>query len=97
MATSPRDVFLAAYIRDQWLGQLDDAYLTPYQIMHGFLSEDSAKPNTVTVVDSLGTVSFNAAMTEEVYPDTMLNPDGIVPYFNAFGPPGDVKVCRLTC
>ena len=93
MATSPRDEELANYIRDQWESQIDEAYLTPYEIMHGFLSEDANKPNRVTVVDpTTYEISFELRKSEIVYPEYMKDPETIVPYYSAFGPPGDVQV-----
>ena len=98
MATSPRDEELANYIRDTWKEQLDEAYLNPYEIMHGFLSEDENKPNRVTVVDpESGDEYFEARKSEIVYPEYMNNSETIVPYYSAYGPPGDVRVrCSLT-
>jgi len=91
MATSPRDEELARYVRDQWQEQLDEAYLTPYDLMHGFLS-DTKQPNSVTVVDENEVVQSKLRMSEIVYEEYMKDPESIVPYFNAFGPSGDVKV-----
>ena len=93
MATSPRDVELAEYIKNRWETQVDEAYLNPYEIMHGFLSEDPDKPNRVTVVDpSTSDIHFELRKSEIVYPDVMKNPETIVPYYSAYGPPGDVQV-----
>ena len=93
MATSPRDVELANYIKEMWSEQIDEAYLTPYEVMHGFVSEDPEKPNRVTVVEPVsGEVHFELRKSEIVYPDVMANPETIVPYYSAYGPPGDVQV-----
>nr|XP_018669452.1 N-acetylated-alpha-linked acidic dipeptidase-like protein [Ciona intestinalis] len=91
MATSPRDEELANHIQALWSEQLDSSELKPYKIMHGLLSEDPAKPNVFTVVDENGLEYFTSRQTEIVYDEYMKNPETIVPYFNAFGPPGDVK------
>jgi len=96
MATSPRDVELADYILEKWRSQIDEAYLTPYEIMHGFLSEDPNKPNRVTVVEpSTNDVYFELRKSEIVYPEVMNAADTIVPYYSAYGPPGDVQVSNI--
>ncbi|KAK3598383.1 hypothetical protein CHS0354_034557 [Potamilus streckersoni] len=79
----------AKELRDFWLNVgLDHVTITPYRVLLSY--PQVGDPNFVELLTTNGTVLYKSSLTEKI-----INPEenktGVVPPFNAFSAPGDVK------
>ena len=88
MPASDESYEQAVYMRDEWLKQgLDTAELKRYTILLSF----PEKPGVATLLDESGRALYRTALQEEFLVPSE-NDSRVVPPFNAFSPPGSVKV-----
>ncbi|KAL3873958.1 hypothetical protein ACJMK2_037033 [Sinanodonta woodiana] len=89
LAGTPADEKQAKELRDFWLSVgLDHVTITPYRVLLSYPEERD--PNVVELLSSNGTVLYTSPLTEKI-----INPEEnktrVVPPFNAYSAPGDVK------
>jgi hypothetical protein len=89
LAGTPADLELATYLKDFWQSNGLKTYLVPFKVLLSY--PNFTNPNRVTLLNGQGGVEHISRTTEEILlPED--NKTNIVPHFNGYSPPGDVRV-----
>ena len=95
LAGQEQEAELAQYLSDFWKNNgLDQVTITPYEVLLSY--PNMSNLNFVELQDENGTVKYKSPLREPVLTPEE-NKTGVVPPFNAYSAPGDVKVnvrCR---